>query len=437
MPTLQEARAQVITNYQQRTPKSAALYAQALRAMPGGDTRSSTFFAPYPTYIERGGGAQLTDVDGNVLLDFLGNYTSLIHGNAFPPVVEAARRQVELGSAWGAPNADQVRLATIICERVPSVELVRFTNSGTEATMQAIRAARAFTGRDVIVKIQGGYHGTHEAVSSGAGVPRGALDATIQVPFNDEAALSQVIAERGDQIAAVILEPMMGSFGMIPAQREYLHFVRKATQAANILMILDEVMTFRLDTGGTQAIYGVHPDLTSFAKIIGGGFPVGAFGGRTDIMALYDPRNVRVSHSGTFNGNPVTMAAGRVAMEHLTPDRIAHANALGDSLRRGLSEVLDEQRLHGQVTGIGSLVGIHLTAQPVTNHLGANSARPELKDALHLALINRGILQSHGTMLCTSTVMSESDITHAIEAFQDALVELKPALETECPELMR
>ncbi len=437
MSTLQETRTNIEATYRQRTPKSATLFAQAQRAMPGGDTRTSTFFAPYPIYIERGEGARLYDVDGNVLTDFLNNYTALIHGNAYPPIVEAARRQIERGSAWGAPNADQVNLASLICERVPSVELIRFTNSGTEATLQAIRAARAFTARDVVVKIEGGYHGTHNSVSTGPGVPRGALEATLQVPFNDAAALERVLAERRDQIAAVIVEPLMGSVGMIPAERDYLHSVRKLTAANDVLLILDEVMTFRLDTGGAQTIYNVQPDLTSFAKIIGGGFPVGAFGGRADIMQLYNPTHGRVGHSGTFNGNPVTMAAGFAAMEHLTPDKIAHANALGDSLRRGLAEVLEEQGLHGQLTGMGSFVGLHLTAEPVHDYRGAASARPVLRDLMHLALLNRGIFNSHSSMFNTSTVMTPDDVNAAIEAFQDALLELRPAIEAECSELIR
>ncbi|MEP7199663.1 MAG: aspartate aminotransferase family protein [Chloroflexota bacterium] len=437
MPSLQETRDQIETTYKQRTPQSAALFAQAQQAMPGGDTRTSTTFGPHPTYIARGAGAYLTDVDGNTLIDALNNYTSLIHGNAFAPVLDAAQQQLALGSAFGAPNAAQVKLAALMCERVASVERIRFTNSGTEATMMAIRAARAFTGRELIVKIEGGYHGTHDAVSLGAGVLRGAMDATKQAPFNDVAALEQTLNEWRGQVAAVIVEPVMGSVGMIAADHDYLQAVRRLTAEHGALLILDEVMTFRLDTGGAQTIYDVRPDLTSFAKIIGGGFPVGAFGGRADIMELFNPTKPKINHAGTFNGNPVTMAAGLAAMEHLTPDKVAHANELGDAMRRGFAEVLDEQGVHGQATGLGSLVGIHLTAQPVRNYRDAATVRPMLRDALHLALINRGVLTSRGGVLNTSTVMTHDDVTRVVEAFQDAMLELKPAMEAECPELLR
>jgi glutamate-1-semialdehyde 2,1-aminomutase len=437
MPSLQEAYAHIEDAYRRRSSRSAALFERASEALPGGDTRTSTTFAPYPTYIARGEGPRLTDVDGNELLDFLNNYTSLIHGNAFPPVLDAARRQMELGSAFGAPNELQVQLAALMCERVPSVERIRFTNSGTEGTMMAIRGARAFTGREVIIKVEGGYHGTHDAVSSGAGIPRGTLEATIQIPFNDAAALERALTDRSGQVAAVIVEPVMGSVGMIAGDPEYLQMVRRLTAAHSVLLILDEVMTLRLDSGGAQKIYGVQPDLTSFAKIIGGGFPVGAFGGRADIMELFNPAHARVNHAGTFNGNPVTMAAGLAAMERLTPDKIQHANGLGDTLRRSFTEVLVEQGIHGQATGLGSLVGIHLCAQPVRNGRDAASVRPVLRDALHLALINRGVLTSRGGVLNTSTVMTESDVNKVVEAFQDSLVELKPAIESECPELVR
>ena len=435
MPNLQETREQIENTYRRRTPKSAALFEQAQRAMPGGDTRTSTYYTPYPAYIEHADGVRLYDVDGNVLLDFLNNYTSLVHGNAYPPVVEAARRQMGRGSAWAAPTADQLKLAALICERVPSVELLRFANSGTEATMQAIRAARAYTGRDVVIMIKGGYHGTHDSVSAGPGIPRGTREATVSIAYNDAPALAQVPSERQD-VAAVIIEPLMGSAGFIVPEPDYLPQVRALTAAHGVLLILDEVQTFRLDSGGAQHLFNIQPDLTAFAKIIGGGFPVGAFGGRADIMAQFDPRSGKIGHGGTFNGNAVTMAAGLAAMDELTPERIAAINELGDSLRQGLSDVVAEQRLRGQVTGIGSLVGVHLTTRPVRNAADAASMPAELRSMLHLALINRGVFSSRAGMLNTSTVMTQADVTAAVEAFQDALLELRPGIETQYPEMI-
>ncbi|MBI5880057.1 MAG: aspartate aminotransferase family protein [Chloroflexi bacterium] len=437
MPSLQETRSQLEATYRKRTPQSAALFAEAQKSLPGGDTRTSTTFTPHPTYMARGEGPILTDIDGNTLIDGLNNYTSLIHGNAFKPVLDAAQSQLALGTAFGAPNAAQVRLAALICERVKSVERVRFTNSGTEGTMMAVRAARAFTGREMIVKVDGGYHGTHDSVSGGAGIPQALMGLTVSVPFNDVTAMERVLEANRGKIAAVIVEPVMGSAGFVPSERGYLPAVRRLTETHGALLILDEVMTFRLDYGGAQAVYGVEPDLTAFAKIIGGGFPVGAFGGRAEIMELFNPAHAKINHAGTFNGNPVTMAAGFAAMEHLTREKIAHANAMGDAVRRGFVEVLEEQGIRGQVTGYGSFVGFHLTAQPVRDYTGVASVRPILREMLHLGLLNRGVLTSRSGVLNVSTVYTDALVAQVVSAFQDSLVEMKPAIQSECPDLAR
>jgi glutamate-1-semialdehyde 2,1-aminomutase len=456
MPSLQETYKQIERTYRKRTPYSADWHTRAQRVMPGGDTRSSTYFEPYPTVIERSAGAYLYDMDGNVLLDFLNNYTALVHGNAFAPVLEAAQKQIEKGTAWAAPNEHQLELAELLCRRVPSVAQLRFTNSGTEATMLAIRAARAFTGRAGMIKIEGGYHGTHDtmavsiepdpaqsgsgdaplSVAAGAGVSQNTLHSTRVVPFNHTAALEQALVENRGKVAAVILEPVMGSRGMIPAEPEFLKQARELTRANDVLLILDEVMTFRLDTGGAQALYGVQPDLTAFAKIIGGGFPVGAFGGREDIMRFFDPVHGSIGHGGTFNANPVTMAAGLAALKHLTAEKIAMINGMGDTLRGGLRDVLVEQGIRGQITGMGSLVGVHLTPQPVRDYRSAASVRPILREMLHLACLNRGLFFSPEGVLNTSGAMGDSEINRAIEIFQDAIQELRPAIEAECPELL-
>src|SRR5439155_25196175 len=313
--------------YRARTPGSAAQYERALASLPGGDTRTIAYHAPYPLAIDRARGAVLTDVDGNEYVDFLNNYTSLIHGHAHPRLVAAATEQLKRGSAYAAASANQAELAGILRERVASVDAVRFTNSGTEAAMNAIRAARAFTGRPMLVKMEGGYHGTYDAtevsihpdpaaagpadaprpVAEGRGLTPGAVADTLVLPFNDAAAAERLFAARGGDLAAVIVEPLLGSGGMIPATREYLQRLRDLTAAHGALLIFDEVMTFRVGPGGTQGVHGIRPDLTLFAKIIAGGFPVGAFGGRAEIMAQYDPR--RAGHryqARTFHGQPVT-----------------------------------------------------------------------------------------------------------------------------------
>jgi glutamate-1-semialdehyde 2,1-aminomutase len=329
------------------------------------------------------------------------------------------------------------------------VEQVRFCNSGTEATLNAIRAARAFTGRDKILKMEGGYHGSHETVevsispglseagpakrplpvAEGAGISRAVLGDVIVAPFNDLTATASLIREERDHLAAVIIEPMLGSTGMIPATHEFLRGVRAVTRECNVLLIADEVITFRLDWGGAQAIYDIEPDLTAFAKIIGGGFPVGAFGGRRDIMALFSPTGSRISHSGTFNGNPVTMAAGVAAMQLLTKQEIARINTLGERLARGMREAFDEVGLVGQVTGMGSTLNVHLTPLPVVDYRSGATVAKKASWLLHLALLNRGVFSVPRGMFCISTPMDNQIVDDTIIRFTDALKQVRPALE--------
>ena len=444
--------------YRERTPKSAALHARARRVMPGGETRSSTYFRPHPLVIDRAAGTELVDVDGNRLLDFMNNATTLIHGHRFGPVEEAVCSQVAQGTAWGALNEHQIALAEIMCSRVESVERIRSANSGTEATMLALRAARAASGKSHIVKVEGGYHGTHDAVSisvspdtrgadteqrprskpEGAGIPEYARESMYVVPFNDEQALSETVAAHRDTIAAVIVEPLLGSHGYTTATQSYLEAVRRVTEENDVLLVLDEVQTFRLDQGGAQALYGIRPDLTAFAKIIGGGFPAGAFGGREDLMGRYAPDSTEpIGHGGTFNGNPVTMAAGAAAMAHLTEDRISYINDLGDRLRTGMREVLVEQGLQGQIAGRGSLVGIHMTDRQVHNYRDASSAPAEVRRFIFLACLNRGLMMSTGGCLNTTTAMTRETVDEAIGIFQEALIEAYPFIETGYPQLLR
>ncbi len=437
------------SRYRARTPRSARLHAAARTHLPGGDTRSIAYYKPYPTFMARGAGCRLYDVDGNEYIDFANNYTALIHGHAHPVVVEAACRQIAQGTAWPAPTESQMRLAGLLCSRVASVEQVRFCNSGTEATLNAIRAARAFTGRDKILKLEGGYHGSHEtvevsvapplqdagpaerpcSVAEGPGIPDNMLANVIVAPFNNLDAAARLVREHRNDLAAVIAEPMLGATGMIPATREFLCGLRAVTRECAVLLVADEVMTFRLDSGGAQAIYDIDPDLTTFAKIIGGGFPVGAFGGRKDIMALFNPEDGKISHSGTFNGNPVTMVAGLAAMQLLTKEEIARINALGERMIEGLRDAIVEAGVAGQVTGLGSMLNVHLTSQPVVDYRSAAAVPRMSRRLLHLALMNRGIFAAPRGMFCISTPMDTQVIDETICRFTEALKELRPAIE--------
>ncbi|TMB98507.1 MAG: aspartate aminotransferase family protein [Chloroflexi bacterium] len=296
--------------YRQTTPASQALHEKAVAVMPGGTTRTTTYFDPYPLYIDRGEGCRVWDADGTERIDMLGNYTAMILGHAHPKVVEAIRKQAGRGTGFAAANPIEVQLATLLCERVPSLDAVRFCNSGTEATMFAMRLARAFTGRPKIARIEGGYHGTHDyaevsthpvvseagapeapvARPDSIGTPEWAVEHTVVLPFNNSDAAEAIIRREGRHLAAVILEPIIGAGGVIAATVEFLERLRTVTRELDILLIFDEVISFRVAPGGAQQLYGVTPDLTTLGKIIGGGLPVAAFGGRADVMELLDPR---------------------------------------------------------------------------------------------------------------------------------------------------
>jgi glutamate-1-semialdehyde 2,1-aminomutase len=318
--------------------------------------------------------------------------------------------------------------------------------------MNAVRAARAFTGRDLIVKVEGGYHGTYDDVEvsvhpdpasplagdpgaplpvlDSRGVPANTVANVLVTPLNDVAAAERLLAERGGEVAAVIVEPVMGAGGMIPAEAEYLEALRALTIEHGALLIFDEVMSFRLAPGGMQERHRVRPDLTTFAKIIGGGFPVGAFGGRAAVMEQFDPtRPASLSQSGTFNGNAITMVAGVAAMEHYPAAEVARINALGDRLRAGLAAALADTGLPGTVTGYGSFVGLHLVPGPVRTYRDAAAADRSRQRLLHLALLLEGVFCAPRLMWCTSTAMDEATVDEAAAAFRRALARVRPALE--------
>jgi glutamate-1-semialdehyde 2,1-aminomutase len=348
---------QIIERYSQRTPKSQALTERARHVLPGGDTRSGVFYKPYPAYMVAGQGTQLTDLDGNRYLDFLNNYTSLVHGHAHPALIEAARGQLPSGAVYASPMLGQVELAELICARVPSVEQLRFTNSGTEATMLSVRAARAYTGRDGIVKMRGSYHGSHDLAAATAdpeadrGIPSGLRQDLYFAPFNDLAFMENLLQEQSGGIAAILLEPVPNAGGIPLPQTGYLQGLRELADRYNVLLIFDEVVTLRLHEGGYQTIAGVRPDLTAMGKIIGGGFAVGAFGGKREIMQQFNPeRAEHISHSGTFNGHSATMAAGMASLRELDQAAINRINSLGDALALGFTEAFAEAGIVGSTT---------------------------------------------------------------------------------------
>ena len=406
-----------VSEYRRANPRSVELSHRAQKVLPGGTTRTTTFFPPFPPFQVRGEGCHIVDVDGNRRVDYLNNYTSLICGHAHPHILKAAQEAQEGGTAFAAPTEYEVRLAEAICERVESVELVRFTNSGTEATMAAMRLARAYTGRSKIGRFEGSYHGTHDYTTSpAAGVPGLISELMVDLPYNDIEGCRTVLEQVGQELAAVIVEPVLGASGVIPAAPQFLRFLREATSADGSLLIFDEVQTLRLHRGGAEAIYGVRPDLSAFAKIIGGGFPVGAFGGAGTVMEIMHPVSGDISWGGTFNGNPVTAAAGLACLEMLTDPVLSELNELGEYAIAGLNGAFAESGVAGQVTGMGSLFNIHPTSGPVTDVHAVNRVDPDLRRLFHLGLINRGFYLSARGTACLSTPMTLTEVDDLISA---------------------
>jgi glutamate-1-semialdehyde 2,1-aminomutase len=418
--------------YRHRTPASFRCFTQARQYLPGGDSRSTLFYRPYPAVMDRGKGCVLSDLDGNRLLDFTGNHSSLIHGYAHPRVVSAVETQLHKGTCFPGSSEPQLRFAKLLCERIPSVEKIRFTNSGTEAALNAIRAARAFTGRTRIAKVEGGYHGTaddvmvsiHPSAEEGGersrpratphskGLAPAAVGNVAVLPFNDVAGAREVIESEGSTLAAVLVEPVLGSAGMIPAERGYLEMLREVTLRRGIVLIFDEVVSFRVAYGGAQEYFAVVPDLTCLGKLIGGGFPLGAFGGRGDIMGMFDPSRGRpaIPHPGSHNANPIGMVAGTVTLELLTPGAIERINARGMALRDDLAAAFRDAGIPAAITGLGSLFAMHLTEQPVRSYRDTLAAQTDLRHQIFLGLYNEGILIDPRGVGNLSTVLGDEEI---------------------------
>ncbi len=444
------ARALPVTRaWAQPGSAAARLFAEAQRVMPGGNSRTTVFMAPYPPYAASGEGCWITDVDGDRRLDCINNYTSLIHGHAHPRVLEAAERRMRRGTSFPLPTPEEIQLAALLVDRLPSVEQVRFTNSGTEAVMMAIKAARGFTGRPKIAKFEGAYHGSYDyaevslsstpadwgsltapaSVAYSRGTPPAVLEDVVVLPFNrTELAVARVEREAAS-LAAVVLDPLPNRVGLVPAQPEFLRAMREVTRAHGIVLIFDEVISFRVGYHGAQGLFGVLPDLTTLGKIIGGGFPVGAVGGRAEVMAVFDPRggHAPVPHGGTFNANPVTMAAGLTAMELLDRAAFSRLDDLGAKLRASMEDCLAQAGVPGRVTGIGSLFRVHATSREFLDY---RSTRLEAEESARLDRLVRSLLE-HGVLIaptglgCLSTPMTDVEVEGFLETFAASLAEAK------------
>jgi glutamate-1-semialdehyde 2,1-aminomutase len=418
--------------YNIKTERTQGLITRLGRSIPGANTRSLAYFPPYPLAISHGSGCRIWDVDGNEFVDLLNNYTATVHGHAVPAINEAMTRQAALGTVFPAPAEAQAELAERIVDRVASVEKVRFANSGTEAVMMAVRAARAFTGRAKIIKAEGGYHGMWEQVPVSwpqddlpgrrTATPEGVRELVRLVDYNNVAGLEAAMDGEGGSVAAIILEPVTGT-GVLTGEPDYFAAARRLADEHGALLICDEVITLRLSTGGYQEVLGIRPDLTTMGKIIGGGLPVGAFGGREDVMSVFDPRLPdHLHHSGTFNGNLMTMAAGRVALDLLTQDEIQRLNALGERLTDGLRQLFaQKEELGAVVLNCGSLVHLNFETQgEVRTYSDLNLDSPVMA-AFHLAALDEGVYFAPRCFMNTSTAMDEQVIDDVLEACSRAM----------------
>jgi glutamate-1-semialdehyde 2,1-aminomutase len=432
-----------------QSPASAALYEEASKYIPGGTSRLHNYFRPNPIYIRSGSGCRVTDVDGVQRIDFLNNMTSLIHGHAHPAITAALSDQLGRGTAYSEPCEAEVSLARLLVQRVPAIQKIRFANSGTEAVMMALKLARAFTGRATIAKFEGFYHGYYDyvqvsfapnasnwgppnapsSVASSGGLAGSVESEVLVLPFNDRAGVERLLEQRGTEVAALIIDPLSQQAGFPRPDPGFYAFLREITRRYDILLVYDEVISFRLGYAGAQGVYGGEPDLTALGKIMGGGLPVGAVGGRADVMDLLDPSvsPPRIASGGTFSANPFTMTAGFAAMELLDQAELTRLNRLGERLRIEANAVLADAGEPAQVTGDGSLFKILLTAAPIRDYRAMLStlAPMERTRQLHRYLLDEGVVVSNALLGALSTPMADAEVDTFVTALNRAVARLQ------------
>jgi glutamate-1-semialdehyde 2,1-aminomutase len=424
--------------------RSAELYTRAQKTLPGGVSRNTVLRSPHPVYVDHASGSTVTDIEGAEYLDCANNMASLIHGHAHPAIVEAVTAQLSRGTAFALATEIEIEYAEYLCSRNPAFERIRFVNSGTEAVMGAIKAARAATGRPKMAKVEGAYHGLYdfaevsqtsspstwgpeerpESVPVARGTPAGVLSDVVVLPFNDPERAVAILDEHRGEIACVILDPMPHRVGLTPADEAFVRALRDWTTDDGSLLVFDEVITFRTEYGGMQDRYTAVPDLTALGKIIGGGFPVGALAGRADVMEVMNPLadDVRFPHSGTFSANPVTMTAGLVAMRMYDRDAVATLNARAARAVEGIRRGIAATGANASVTGAGSLFRVHFKADPPRNHREAFASPGEAERRADMLdhLFNSGFLMINTCSAALATTMTNSDIDALVTAITDS-----------------
>jgi len=422
--------------------RSAALYERAKVTLPGGVSRNTVLRKPHPLYADHASGCRVTDIEGVERIDFANNMASLLHGHAHPAIVEAVTEQLGRGTAFTLATEIEVRFAEYLCSRNPGFDKVRFVNSGTEAVMGAIKASRAFTGRPMIAKAEGAYHGQYDyaevsqtpkpenwgradspaSAPVAHGTPASALEDVVVIPFNDPERAIAILDRHKDRIACVLLDVLPHRVGLRPAEAEFVEAMRAWTTANGALLVFDEVITFRAEFGGAQDWYEIAPDLTALGKAIGGGFPVGAIAGRGDVMDVMNPLADKVlfPHSGTFSANPITMTAGLVAMELFDKPAVARLNALSQRAVQGIEAAIEATGFEACVTGGGSMFRVHMKRTPPRNYREAFASEEELVrlNLLLDHLFEQGFMMINTCSATISTPMGEAEIDALVAALR-------------------
>ena len=417
---LDTALAQARLAYVNERPLGAAMHAEASEVMPGGNTRTVLYHPPFPLRIASGQAQRVVDVDGREYVDMLGEYTAGLYGHSQQAILDAVRTAMDDGISLAGHNVYEARLARLLVDRFPALELVRFTNSGTEANLMAIALARVVTGRPGIAVMRGGYHGGL-LYYGGGGSPVNAPYEAIVLDYNDVEGARAAIRDSADLLAAVVVEPVLGSGGVIPATEEFLLALREETSERGIVLILDEVMTSRLSPGGAAPLYDVQPDLLTLGKYLGGGLSFGAFGGRADLMARFDPSQPgALPHAGTFNNNVLSMAAGLAGLTEVLDDATLNAvNARGDRLRVALNDVMAP---YGWIaTGRGSMIGVHPVAGPVMSPGDLAVADDRRRELLFLDLLERGYYMAPRGFIALSIEVTDTDVDGFVDAVAASL----------------
>ena len=425
--------------------ETAALFAESSRFMPGGTSRLHYYYQPYPIYARAGSGCYLTDVAGVERVDYLNNMTALIHGHANPTINAAIIDQLQRGTAFSEPAEPELKLARLLVERVPSLDKIRFANSGTEAVMLAVKLARAYTGRSRIAKFEGFYHGYYDyvqvsyssqpdawgpaaaphSVASSGGLADSVESDVLTLPYNDKESVARLLEQHGHELAAVLYDPLCNRAGFPLPQDDFLSFLREITRDYGIVLISDEVISFRVSYAGGAARFGGDPDLTVFGKIIGGGLPIGAVGGSDEIMALLDPTEGPpvLASGGTYSGNPLSATAGYAALTQLTPEAYARLETLGDDLRTRANAVFANAGVAGQVSGAGSLILVVPTAEPIVNYrsIPKGPAAEARMRGLHRGLMDAGVIVSKEGLGALSTPMGQVEVDRFVDGLAEAV----------------